>query len=146
MKEEIQSYQLQYLINQSGIVGNYEIINVENKEYNNGSSQTTNWKTNLEGNIVEFDTEIIWNDENPPTTKNILKFLYRTEYQIHLQTIHLDRVKDDKLIWNLAELLFRHKCLIQQLFLEHKQFKDNNFPHSTESFYWNYQEVKQRLK
>ena len=146
MKEKIQIYQLQYLINETGIVGDYKIENTEDVNYERGSSHKTIWKTNPEGNVIEFISDIVWNDANPPATKKVLNFKYRTEYQIHHQLIDLKSEKTEKLIWNLSELLFRHKCIIQQLFIERIEFVENNFPHSTESFYHSYQEVKKTLR
>lgn len=146
MKEEIHIYQLQYLINETGIIGNYIIESVEGINYERGSSFKTEWNTNAKGNIVEFVSDIEWNDENPPQTKKVLKFKYRTEYKIHHQLIDLSQNITNESIWNISELLFRHKCIIQQLFIERNEFIENNFPHSTESFYHSYQEVKQRIR
>lgn len=145
MKEDIQIYQLQYLINKTGIIGDYIIESVEDKDHIRGSSNTTMWKTNPENKIIEFVTDLEQNDKDPPITKSVLKLKYRTIYQIHHQLIDLNKNITGKTIWNIAELLFRHKCIIQQLFLERTEFIKYNFPHSTESFYESYQEVRQRI-
>ena len=146
MKDQIPIYQLQYLINETGIIGDYVIMDVEDTNHTRGSSHKTLWKTNLEGNIIEFVSDLEWNDQNPPETKKVLKFRYKTEYQIHHELIELNKEITEKLIWNLSELLFRHKCLIQQLFIERIEFIENKFPHTTESFYHSYQEIKNQLE
>ena len=146
MKEEIQIYQLQYLINKTGINGEYEIADVKDSNYERGSSSQTIWSIMDKGDKVEFKSKLECNDENSPRTKRVLKFEYITEYQIHHKSIEENPNDLSKQIWNLAELLFRHRCLIQQLFIQNKNFKKYGFPQTTESLYYNYQEIKQRIK
>lgn len=144
MKEEIKIYQLQYLINKTGINGVYEIEDVKDSNYERGSSYRSTWNILEKSDKVEFKTEIVRNDEDPPKTNRVLKFEYITEYQVHHKSMVENPNDHSKQIWNLAELLFRHRCLIQQLFLQNEMFKKYGFPETTESLYHCYQEIKQR--
>lgn len=145
MKEQIQISELQYLIKEAGIVGDYVIQEVDSETYDLGSSHHTTWETKKDGSVVIFSSEVIWNDNDAPRTKKVLKFHYKTAYEIHHQSIDLNDNKSDRLLWNLSELFFRHKCMIQQLFIERKEFIDYGFKHSTESFYYTFREVQARL-
>lgn len=145
MKEQIQISELQYLIKETGIVGDYVIQEVDSETYDRGASHHTTWETEEAGSVVIFSSEVIRNDNDAPRTKKVLKFQYKTAYQIHHQLIDLNDNKSDRLLWNLSELFFRHKCIIQQLFIECDEFVDNGFQHSTDSFYYTFQEVKARL-
>lgn len=153
MKKRASIFQLQYLIIETGIVGEYKIENTTKDNPCYGSSRRSTWTTNSKGDIIEFtsiivrcDFDVNPNDKGPSPLQKVLTFKYRTKYQIHNQFINLDTKKDQQLIWNLSELLFRHKCIIQQLYIEHPDLKKNNFSQHTDSFYYTYQEVTQILE